>query len=144
MARVVSLDHVVVRVSNIERSRAFYGRLFSFLGFESMDDFSNMTGWRNGKIAFWISSAKGTIELCRHRQGSAGLHHCGFEVRNRKDIDQLQSFLIEVGAEIVDPAREYYQDYYAVYFRDPDGLKIEGMTYGPTHLHGARRKRAAR
>ena len=32
--------------------------------------------------------------------------------------------------EIVDPAGEYYDNYYAVYFLDPDGLKLEGMRYG--------------
>ena len=31
---------------------------------------------------------------------------------------------------IVDPADEYYDDYYAVFFLDPDGLKLEGMKYG--------------
>jgi hypothetical protein len=31
---------------------------------------------------------------------------------------------------IVDPAGEYYEDYYAVFFLDPDGLKLEGMKYG--------------
>ena len=32
--------------------------------------------------------------------------------------------------KIVDPADEYYEDYYAVFFLDPDGLKLEGMKYG--------------
>jgi hypothetical protein len=31
---------------------------------------------------------------------------------------------------IVDPAAEYYDDYYALFFLDPDGLKLEGMKYG--------------
>lgn len=31
---------------------------------------------------------------------------------------------------IVDPATEYYDDYYAVFFLEPDGLKLEGMKYG--------------
>ena len=28
------------------------------------------------------------------------------------------------------PADEYYDDYYAVFFLDPDGIKLEGMKYG--------------
>ena len=39
---------------------------------------------------------------------------------------------------IVDPADEYYEDYYAVFFLDPDGLKLEGMKYGEL---AAKRKR---
>jgi hypothetical protein len=34
------------------------------------------------------------------------------------------------GCRIVDPADEYYEDYYAVFFLDPDGIKLEGMKYG--------------
>ena len=56
----------------------------------------------------------------------------------------LQAFLLELGATIVDPAGEYYDDYYAVFFLDPDGLKLEGMKYGERHAREARRKRSAR
>ena len=51
-------------------------------------------------------------------------------MRNRKDVDALQSFLEEQRIPIVDPADEYYEDYYAVFFLDPDGIKLEGMKYG--------------
>jgi len=141
MARVIALDHVVIRVSDFERSRLFYTRLFAFLRFECIDDFNETVGWRNGRIAFWI------VAGCNGRPWAsggpaAGLHHCGLELRSRKDVDELQSFLLTLGAEIVDCAAEYYEDYYAVYFKDPDGLKLEGMAYGPRYLHGARRKRA--
>ena len=55
---------------------------------------------------------------------------------------RCRSFLQELGATIVDPAGEYYDDYYAVFFLDPDGLKLEGMKYGERHAREARRKRA--
>ena len=45
-------------------------------------------------------------------------------------MDELQAFLKKRKVEIVDPAAEYYDDYYAVFFLDPDGLKLEGMKYG--------------
>ena len=46
------------------------------------------------------------------------------------DVDALQAFLEKEKVKIVDPADEYYEDYYAVFFLDPDGLKLEGMKYG--------------
>jgi hypothetical protein len=36
-----------------------------------------------------------------------------------------------------------YDDYYAVFFLDPDGMKLEGMRYGERHAKAAR-ARAAR
>jgi hypothetical protein len=42
----------------------------------------------------------------------------------------------------VDPASEYYDDYYAVFFLDPDGLKLEGMKYGERQARAARKRQA--
>ena len=46
--------------------------------------------------------------------------------------------------EIVDPAGEYYDDYYAIFFLDPDGMKLEGMKYGERHEQAARKRAAAK
>jgi catechol 2,3-dioxygenase-like lactoylglutathione lyase family enzyme len=140
MARVVGIDHLSIRVSDYEKSKAFYQRLFEFLGFELSDEYENAIGWTNGKTRFWIGPADSGGRRPRHRDGDIGFHHYAFQLRSRKDVDALQAFLEEMGATIVDPAGEYYDDYYAVFFRDPDGLKLEGMKYGERQ---ARAKRAA-
>jgi catechol 2,3-dioxygenase-like lactoylglutathione lyase family enzyme len=125
--KVVGIDHISIRVSNYEKSKAFYGRLFEFLGFEISDEYPNTIGWTNGKTRYWIAPAEGRK---KYRIGDVGLHHYAFELRNRKDVDALQSFLEEQRIRIVDAADEYYEDYYAVFFLDPDGIKLEGMKYG--------------
>ena len=125
--KVVGIDHISIRVSDYKKSKAFYGRLFEFLGFEISDEYPNTIGWTNGKTRYWIAPAEGRK---KHRIGDVGLHHYAFELRNRKDVDALQSFLEEQRIRIVDPADEYYEDYYAVFFLDPDGIKLEGMKYG--------------
>jgi catechol 2,3-dioxygenase-like lactoylglutathione lyase family enzyme len=125
--KVVGIDHISIRVSNYEKSKAFYGRLFEFLGFEISDEYPNTIGWTNGKTRYWIAPAEGRK---KYRIGDVGLHHYAFELRNRKDVDALQGFLKQQHVRIVDPADEYYEDYYAVFFLDPDGIKLEGMKYG--------------
>ena len=134
-SKVVGIDHISIRVSNYEKSKAFYGRLFEFLGFEISDEYPNTIGWTNGKTRYWIAPAEGRK---KHRIGDVGLHHYAFELRNRKDVDALQAFLKDERVRIVDPADEYYDDYYAVFFLDPDGIKLEGMKYGEVT---AKRKR---
>ncbi len=130
MVRVVGIDHLVIRVSDYEASKAFYGRLFGFLGFEVSDEYDDAIGWTSGKTRFWIGPADAEGKKRKYRIGDVGFHHYAFELRSRKDVDALQAFLTELGATIVDPADEYYDDYYAVFFLDPDGLKLEGMNYG--------------
>ena len=53
----------------------------------------------------------------------------------------LDKFLREeLKATIVDPAGEYYDDYYAVFFLDPDGIKLEGMRYGENLAKASQKK----
>ena len=140
MARVVGIDHLVIRVSDYDRSKAFYARLFAFLGFELSDEYPDAIGWTNGKTRFWIGPADAQGKKRKYRIGDVGFHHYAFELRSRKDVDELQAFLEQQGVMIVDPAGEYYDDYYAVFFLDPDGLKLEGMKYGERQAQAARRK----
>jgi catechol 2,3-dioxygenase-like lactoylglutathione lyase family enzyme len=128
--RVVGVDHLVIRVSDYARSKAFYGRLFDFLGFEISDEYEDAIGWTNGNTRFWIGPVDAQGRKHKHRTGDVGFHHYAFELRSRADVDDLEAFLKEAGVTIVDPADEYYDDYYAVFFLDPDGLKLEGMKYG--------------
>lgn len=137
MVRVVAIDHLVIRVSDLRASRAFYQALFTFLGFEVLGDYGDMVGWTNKKTRFWIGQADEKGRKRRYRIGEVGFHHCAFELRSRKDVDALQTFLKKIGATIVDPAAEYYEDYYAVFFLDPDGLKLEGMKYGEKPVRSA-------
>lgn len=140
MVRVVGIDHLVIRVGDYERSKAFYGRLFEFLGFFVLGDYGDQIGWSNGKTQFWIGEADAEGKKHRHRLGNIGFHHYAFELRSRKDVDALEAFLKREGVTIVDPAAEYYDDYYAVFFLDPDGLKLEGMKWGEMTKKAARAK----
>jgi catechol 2,3-dioxygenase-like lactoylglutathione lyase family enzyme len=144
MVRVVGIDHLVIRVSDFDKSKAFYGRLFEFLGFKVLDEYADAIGWTNGKTRFWIGPADAEGRKRRYRLGDVGFHHYAFELRSRKDVDALQAFLEQEGVRIVDPAAEYYDDYYAVFFVDPDGMKLEGMKWGEKHAQAARKRAAAK
>lgn len=141
MVRVVGIDHLAVRVSDFKKSKAFYSRLFKFLGFKVLDEYPSAIGWTNGQTRFWIGAAD---RRGKHRIGDVGFHHYAFELRSRKDVDALETFVKKLGAKIVDQADEYYEDYYAVFFLDPDGLKLEGMKYGEQHARAARKRAASR
>ena len=130
MVRVVGIDHLVIRVSDFDKSKPFYGKLFKFLGFKVLGDYGDMIGWTNGKTRFWIAQADADGLKHPYRMGDIGFHHYAFELRSRRDVDDLEAFLKEEGVTIFDPADEYYDDYYAVFFLDPDGLKLEGMKWG--------------
>lgn len=130
MVRVVGIDHISLRVSDFEKSKTFYDPLMKFLGFKVLDAYPDQMGWTNGKTRLWIGQADAKGRKHKHRIGDVGFHHYAFELESRKDVDALHVFVKKLGAKIVDPADEYYDDYYAVFFLDPDGLKLEGMKWG--------------
>jgi catechol 2,3-dioxygenase-like lactoylglutathione lyase family enzyme len=141
MARVVGIDHISIRVSNFERSKAFYSGLFAFLGFNVMEESGeDAIGWSNGETRYWIGKADAQGRKHKYRIGDVGLHHYAFQLRSRKDVDDLQKYLRQHHVPIVDPADEYYDDYYAVFFLDPDGMKLEGMKYGEKHARAKTEK----
>ena len=143
MVRVVGIDHLVISVGDFEKSKAFYVPLMEFLGFGVEGEYEGMMGWANGKTLFWIAAADAQGKTHKYRKGDVGFHHYAFRLRSRKDVDALQAYLAKTGATIVDPAGEYYDDYYATFFLDPDGMKLEGMKWGERH-EAAAKKRAAR
>jgi catechol 2,3-dioxygenase-like lactoylglutathione lyase family enzyme len=132
MPRVVGIDHLVLSVGDFERSKAFYGKVLGFLGFKLKYSYPDMAGWSNGKTLFWIAAADERGRKRKHRKGDIGFHHYAFELGSRKDVDALGAFLTANGMTVLDPPGEYYgRSYYAVYFADPDGMKLEGMVFEP-------------
>ena len=63
-----------------------------------------------------------------HDRYAPGLHHVAWHADSRGDVDNLHRLLIEIGATVLDPPADcptYGDGYYAVFFADPDGIKLE-------------------
>ena len=144
MARVVGIDHLVIRVGDYARSRAFYDTVLGFLGFARKYEFHKTAGWSNGKTLFWIGEADAQGKKHKHRIGNIGFHHYAFELGKRKDVDDLYACLQANGVTVVDPPADYPdygEGYYAVFFLDPDGLKLEGMVFKPPRKRTAKKRK---
>ena len=132
MAKVVGIDHLAIRVSDFDASRRFYDRLLSFLGFVREWEFGRTVGWNNGVTMWWITEADAEGRAHPHHRGGIGYHHYAFELAARGEVDELHDFLRREGVTVVDPPAaypSYGEGYYAVFFLDPDGLKLEAMYF---------------
>ena len=127
--RSAGVHHVDLVVSSIERSLPFYRDLLAPLGWHRI---SEVEGERGETI--WYLSGPGTSIGLReartpgqHDRYRLGLHHLAIEAPSRFEVDERAAWLRERGAEIESGPEEYaYQPgYYAVFFYDPDGLKLE-------------------
>ena len=143
MVEVIGIDHLVIRVSDLDRSKRFYDAVLGFMGFEIEWDLGDIVGWNNGVTMFWIGRADSQGRRHRHREGDVGYHHYAFELAERAQVDELHAFLLSQKVEIVDPPAaypSYGEGYYAVFFRDPDGLRLEAMFF----LEKQKRRSASR
>src|SRR5581483_10338037 len=75
MPRVVGIDHLVLSVGDFARSKAFYDKLLTFLGFRLKYDYPEMAGWSNAKTLFWIAAADERGRKRKYRKGDIGFHH---------------------------------------------------------------------
>jgi catechol 2,3-dioxygenase-like lactoylglutathione lyase family enzyme len=93
---------------------------------------------------FWITQADKKGMSRPHHTGDIGFHHYAFELGKRSDVDALYEFLKKERTEIVDPPADYPsygEGYYAVFFLDPDGLKLEGMFFLEKQKKRSRKKK---
>jgi catechol 2,3-dioxygenase-like lactoylglutathione lyase family enzyme len=143
MPRVLGIDHLSVCVSDIKKSRPFYDYVLKFLGFRLLDEYDDAVGWTDGKTRVWIMQADEEGKKHPYRFRDVGFHHYAFQLESRAAVDALERHLKKnKDIRIVDPAGEYYDDYYAVFFLDPDGMKFEGMKYGEEKARRAAKRRA--
>ena len=63
-----------------------------------------------------------------HRRKPGALHHLAFKAETRKEVNDAFEKLKEINARIVSPPKlypEYDENYYAVFFKDFEGIKYE-------------------
>jgi glyoxylase I family protein len=130
-----SLNHLALTVSDLARSSQFYDRVLGFMGYarvevpaatqQSMK--TRLHAWAGPNGSVTLRPAKGESAGKAHDSNAPGLNHVAFNADNRADVEKLHGLLREMRAEILDPPTEYayFPGYFAVYFTDPDGFKIE-------------------
>ncbi|MEL6384975.1 MAG: VOC family protein [Cyanobacteria bacterium J06626_18] len=130
-----AINHIAICVSDLARSMSFYQPILRFLGYENSESFPGVEIWESHSTGTAINlwQAKEEHIESRHYDYAPGLHHLAFHATARKEVDDFYRLLSEIGAEIVnEPAEyDYAPGYYAVFFRDPDAIRIE-LAYIPT------------
>ena len=130
---VTAIDHVYVTVSDLERSQRFYDPVMAVLGFRKRA--GPLAGgdlhvhYHSRVIQFTLRPARAPTR--RHDPYSPGLHHFCFRVRDEAAVDAVARELGERGIEATAPRHypEYTPDYYATFFSDPDGIRLEVVNH---------------
>ena len=129
------IEHIQISVSDFEKSKNFYNRIADWLGFEDAGEYEGDASFPQTK-GYLKDGLKLLISQCQqegqHIQGAPGLHHIAFRVDAKSDVDRFYHDVLKnlENIQIQDPpiaCPEYGNDYYATFFFDPDGIKLEVM-----------------
>ncbi|HKG42614.1 MAG TPA: VOC family protein [Gaiellaceae bacterium] len=125
------LHHVDLVVSSVERSLAFYRDLLGPLGYHRIGEVEG----ERGDTIWYLSGANTSVGLRAAQTPSdepydryrVGLHHVAFEAPSRAVVHERAEWLRGQNAEIESGPEEYGYSpgYYAVFFYDPDRIKLE-------------------
>jgi catechol 2,3-dioxygenase-like lactoylglutathione lyase family enzyme len=130
---LVGLGHVDLVCRDVERSLAFYAAVFGPLGLQAPTVFA---GERGEEIHYLRLPAvgSGSIGLRQaqedqpYRLYAPGLHHLALAVASRGDVDIAHAAAVAAGARVLHAPRawpQYHPEYYATFFLDPDGFRLE-------------------
>lgn len=121
------LHHVSLGTADLERARAFYDPVMRELGLHLTLEVDDAIGYGAGITVFSLNlPADGDSATLGN-----GVH-VAFEVERRAAVDAFFRVAIaNGGAGDGDPGLrpEYDDNYYAAFVRDPDGNKIEAVTF---------------
>jgi catechol 2,3-dioxygenase-like lactoylglutathione lyase family enzyme len=136
--RSTGFHHVDLVVSSILRSLPFYRELLEPLGWHRVGEVEG----ERGETIWYISGPGSSLGLRQSQTPSeeafdryrVGVHHVAFEAASRHDVDERADWLRGRGISIESGPEEYsyIPGYYAVFFYDPDGIKLE-IVHVPGH-----------
>lgn len=132
MTEVVGIDHVYLTVSDLKRSEVFYDHVLAdALGFRK----NAFTLGGDPHVQFYNRHFGIVLRPSRverpHDAYASGMHHLCLRVDSIDEVHALARQLRAAGIEASDAEHhpEYAPDYWAVFFEDPDGLRLEVTNY---------------
>jgi glyoxylase I family protein len=124
--------HIDLNVSDLAASKAVYGPVLDFLGYALVKDKPEGCEWDLGPdghgASLGLRACDPALASHAHRRYAPGLHHLAWRASSREEVDRLHALLVEQGIRVLDPPAhypDYSGDYYAVFFEDSDGIKLE-------------------
>jgi catechol 2,3-dioxygenase-like lactoylglutathione lyase family enzyme len=116
-----AIDHVWIRVGDLERSRAFYELVAPYGGFRMAGEHPDRVRFAGSTGSFSIVAGRPTENLHMAFPGGPG------------EVEGFHRAALAAGFEDNGPPGErleYHPGYYAAFVRDPDGSNIEIVHHG--------------
>ena len=113
------LDHLHLRVRDVEASKRFYAAALEPLGLGITGEGE---GWFSADELFVSGDGDPTLGL-----------HIAFQAKDRETVERFHEAALAAGGRDNGPPgdRDYHPGYHAAYVLDPDGTNVEAVYHGP-------------
>ncbi len=121
------IDHVSLAVSDLHRSVPFYERLLAPLGLTKLVVRPAAVGFGKAYPELWLNLRGAMAPV----PPSSGVHLC-LRARSVEEVDAFYAAAMAAGgvSESAPSLRPHYRvRYYATFIADPDGNRIEAVTF---------------
>jgi catechol 2,3-dioxygenase-like lactoylglutathione lyase family enzyme len=121
------IDHVSIAVRDLAAATRFYEAVLPALGFSKMELRPATVGFGKTYPEFWINLREGMAPL----DPASGAHVC-FRARSQSMVDAFHAAALAAGAAddgVPGLRPQHGEGYYAAFIRDPDGNRIEAVTF---------------
>ena len=121
------IDHISIAVRDLKAAERFYTALLAPLGMSKLREWPTSIGYGKKHPEFWINLRAGMTRV----PDDSGVHIC-LRGRETAAVDAFHAVALASGgtsdgAPGLRP--HYYENYYAAFIRDPDGNRIEAVTF---------------
>jgi len=129
-----TIGHIGINVSNSTKSFRFWKDIFRYFGFKIIEEGRHFDA-SDGRSYFCVNVTQKEFTKPGFHRKRTGLNHIAFRISSGKLVDKFVSEFLKPRKikPLYDGAKmypEYVKGYYAVYFEDPDRIKVE-VAYEP-------------
>ena len=131
MSKVIPGGHIVLTVKDLKKSSEWYKEILGWLDYKPVFEDERNVYFGNKNAPGYIAIFQGhkEFENDTFNRYRLGFHHLAIRVKEQKIVDEFFKFLKTKNVEVTEEPTNYpeYGDeiYYAVFFSDPDGLRLE-------------------
>jgi glyoxylase I family protein len=119
------INHVILTVSNLDRSRAFYRDVLGFEVHDIPPEFGSMCYFSlNDQSSVWLLTHDQTPSGDRFSEFRVGLDHLAFTAPNKEALHALADKLIAAGVD-TKGVELFHGKWLYCAFRDPDNIQLE-------------------
>lgn len=129
-----TISHLSLNVSDFKKSVEFYSKMMPLLGFKESILGDDYAGWMSGDDSVWINSTHPNYSKVKFHRKQTGINHICFRVGSKKSVEKFAKEFVQANKAAIlyntpKAFPEYGKNYYAVFFEDPDRVKIEVAYY---------------